>query len=309
MQHQYTRYTAAGNTFILMDGRTSTGHEPLARLYADVGAFVRRICVAPGGPGSDGLIVLDESPRGLPFRMQFYNPDGSTGMLCGNGSRCAVLAAADLAMITAPGSAFEVLGEQVTAELLQGDTVRVHFRPPVVIEPHRMLEHAIDGASLDVGYVDVGSQHVVVPFEALRLLTGAPSLETLDVSRIGALLRHHAALAPVGANANVIDLREDGEGPYLRIRTFERGVESETLACGTGCMSSSIIAMRRGMIAGPTVRLLTESGEMVRVTVQEAAPGGEITDLSLEGRVVRGERGLLTFDPVTGSLEVQTLAA
>src|SRR5439155_25292926 len=99
-----------------------------------------------------------------------------------------------------------------------------------------------------------------------------------------------------------IEVREDGEEKYLRIRTFERGVEGETLACGTGCMSSAIVARMTGRISKTPIRLLTESGEYV--TVNFALDGDRVTNLSLEGSAIAGEQGTFTFDETTGSMEV-----
>jgi diaminopimelate epimerase len=106
----------------------------------------------------------------------------------------------------------------------------------------------------------------------------------------------------LGANANFVEVREDGDEKYLRIRTYERGVEGETLACGTGCMSAAIDCGLRGLVKTP-VRLLTQSGEFVCVDFE--IDGKHITNLSLEGPVVKGEEGILKFDENTGSIEVQ----
>lgn len=125
----------------------------------------------------------------------------------------------------------------------------------------------------------------------------------MDVERFGTLVRWHPDFAPVGANANFIEIRKDGEVEYIRIRTFERGVEGETLACGTGCMSSAIVARLTGSISQTPIRLLTQSGEFV--TVDFKVDGEHISKLSLMGSVVRGEEGTLTFDETTGRLDVE----
>ncbi len=344
MTHPYDRYTAAGNTFLVMN----TWEHPLSLSREEMRELVRAACDYQTGAGADGMILINQpghspnlSPRrgeensfknsplpagrgaggeAVAFRMDFYNPDGTTGMLCGNGARCAALAARQYGYATTNTVNFEVLGAINTAEFLPNSAVRVYFQDPTVIRLN--FEIPIEEKNITVSYVDLGSQHVVLLFPLLfkegagggdpiqepppnpRLKkSGESNIEDFDVAHFGALLRWHPAFAPSGANANFIEVCEDGAGTYLRIRTFERGVEGETLACGTGCMSSAMVARMTGRITDLPIRLLTQSGEFV--TVNFTQEGERIRNLSLEGTVLRGEEGTLVFDEETGTVKVE----
>ncbi len=290
MTHSFDRYTAAGNTFLVMN----TWERPLSLSREEMREFVRGACDYQTGAGADGIILINQSGLAAAFRMDFYNPDGTPGMLCGNGARCAAMAARAYGFATSNKVNFEVLGAVNTAEFLPNDAVRVYFQDPTIIRLN--FEIPLDNKNVTVSYVDLGSQHVVI-------FCDGSDIEKLDVEQLGISLRWHPEFAPVGANANFLEAREDGDEQYLRIRTFERGVEGETLACGTGCMSSAIVAQITGRIRNMPIRLLTQSGEFV--TVNFTRDGGHVRNLSLEGIVVRGEEGTLLFDEKTGTVKVE----
>ncbi len=301
MTHSFQRYTAAGNTFVVMN----TWEDPLSLSRESMRAFVRVACDYKAGIGSDGVVLVNHSGTGAHFRMDFYNPDGSTGMLCGNGARCAVQAASDFGYL-AEGARnhipFEVLGAKNRADILANGDVRVFFQDPSVVRLDFLLPLE-NSVSVPASYVDLGSQHAVIFFDALaRSAAVDGSLDDLDVAYYGPLVRWHSEFAPLGANANFIEVREDGDEKFLRIRTFERGVEGETLACGTGCMSAAIVARALGRIPRVPVRLLTQSGEFV--TVAFTLEQDKVRNLSLSGSVVRGEGGTLTFDEEKRTLDV-----
>ncbi len=346
MTHPFNRYTAAGNTFLVMN----TWEDPLSLSREEMRAFVRAACDYQSGAGADGVILInhpDPSPSLSPrrgeeqkivaFRMDYYNPDGTTGMLCGNGARCAAQAAKNygftplLTKERGRGEVeFEVLGAINTAEFLPNGSVRVYFQDPTVIRlnfelpiesgQNVMKNYIENGQNVVANYVDLGSQHVVIFHDELVGAHGnAPEsgqtggriamrpydnsdIDEMNIALFGPLLRWHPEFAPLGANASFIEVREDGEGAYLRIRTFERGVEGETLACGTGCMSAAIVARLSERILKMPIRLLTQSGEFV--TVNFTTDGEHVSNLSLEGSVVRGEEGMLTFDEKSGTLDL-----
>ncbi|HWF43731.1 MAG TPA: diaminopimelate epimerase [Candidatus Kapabacteria bacterium] len=308
MTHGFQRYTGAGNTFVVMN----TWEDPLSLSREEMRMFVRKACDYEEGIGSDGVILINQpaisSKSIAEFRMDFYNPDGTTGMLCGNGARCAVAAAREYGFVTSDAANFEVLGAVNRAEAFTNGNIKVYFQEPSVIRLNFELPLE-EGKSIAANYVDLGSQHVVVFFNDLSPLLskegvgGGKSIEDFNIAHYGPLLRWHPEFAPVGANANIIELREDGEDRYLRIRTWERGVEGETLACGTGCMSSAIVARLTGRIPKTPIRLLTQSGEYV--TVDFTVEGNAISNLSLEGSAIRGEEGMAAFDEKSGTLEIE----
>ena len=309
MTHSFQRYTGAGNTFVVMN----TWEDPLSLSREEMRMLVRKACDYEDSVGADGMILVNQSGLGAQFRMDFYNPDGTTGMLCGNGTRCAVRAASDYGLVNlspdpplSKGKGkqeidFEVLGAINHADLLPNGNIRAFFQDPSIIRlkfPLALEKHE----SVEANYIDLGSQHVVIFYDELNRF-GESDIEQMNIEHFGPLLRWHPEFTPKGANANFIEIREDGEEKYLRIRTWERGVEGETLACGTGCMSSAIAARMNGRIPKIPVRLLTQSGEYV--TVDFEIQGDRVTNLSLEGSVIRGEEGMLKFDETTGTLDVE----
>lgn len=217
------RYSGAGNDFIMIDGRN-----------ADVSRFRRKDVIHPLCLmyGTDGLIILGKSQT-CDFSMEFYNPDGSCGMMCGNGGRCAV-AFADLLgvkpfhtseyVFEAPDGVHRAyilsqLGENKTVRLEMGDVTEI--------------------METEEGYfLDTGTRHLVV---------FVPDAELVDVNTEGARLRNDARFAPLGTNVDFVSIDPDGA---LRVRTFEKGVERETLACGTGITASAIAACYKGMAGG-----------------------------------------------------------
>ena len=293
IQRQFRKYAGAGNDFVILDAVS----KPIEIQGEALEAFVQKACARESGLGSDGLILLEKSDRAA-FAMRFFNPDGSYGALCGNGSRCAVQAAFDERIISGNTTEFEVLGAINHAKILSDQQVRVFFQDPKFSK----LNFKIRIGKKDFvtsSYVDLGSQHTVTFFEDLFPFSGG-TIGTFDMTRFGSVLRWHPDLQPVGANANFAQIQQDDQGPYIRIRTFERGVEGETLACGTGCMSTAIIAYLSSRIKDVPIRLKTQSGEFVQVNFTYS--GNLVTNLSLEGSAIRGIQGVIEFDEVSGKL-------
>ncbi len=283
----FSKYSGAGNDFVILnaiDQRIALSEKDLSVLAAKASRH------DGSGIGSDGLILLEKSDI-APFRMRFFNPDGSFGALCGNGARCAVQAAIDEGIVSTEEADFEVLGSINHAIQLGDQRVKVFFQDPTFIKL---------GFKLRVGkkdfvttnYVDLGSQHTVTFFEDIAQLSGG-TLVDFEINRYGPLMRWQPDLQPLGANANFAQVMSDENGTYMRIRTFERGVEGETLACGTGCMSTAIVAVMTRRINQAPVRLKTQSGEFVEVGFD--LEGDRIVNLSLEGSAVRGHKGKLSF--------------
>ncbi len=279
-------YSGAGNEFVVIDAFNN----PLIVESIKLKALAQTVSSRSGIIGSDGMIVLARSAK-APFMMNFYNPDGSFGALCGNGARCAVQAAFDAGIITDRNTNFEVLGEVVRAESNTDDIIRVYYSDPKHIKLKFKL--AIGGELVTTHYVDMGSQHAVVFFPEIEQLK-ATTIDDFDIMRYGSAVRNHADLQPLGANANFIEVREDEQGKYLRIRTFERGVEGETLACGTGCMSSAMVTFALGKITELPIRLLTQSGEFVRVGFETRDQ--HVHNLWLEGSARLKRRGIVSVN-------------
>jgi len=246
-----------GNDFVLIDHRERFIPE------AEQPRFARRVCHRQLGAGADGLILIEDTPTAN-FRWRFYNADGSEPEMCGNGGRCAArfailtgIAPADLSFETLAGTIkAEVKGRRV--KLLMAGVGIFILGQSIPLEETTLLGH----------FLQVGVPHVAVP---------VADLETAPVTDWGRAVRFHPLFAPAGTNVNFIRV----EGPQtLRIRTYERGVEDETLACGTGATASALIAARLGLVVSP-VTVHTRGGEALTIYF---TPNGEaFSEVYLEG--------------------------
>lgn len=214
----FTKMNGAGNDFVMVDNRA--GLLPLQP------ELIARLCDRHRGIGGDGLIAAEpaEDPA-IHLKMRYFNADGGEAEMCGNGARCFSRFGARLLGITGH-ICFETLAGVISADLM-GHRVCLQMSTPHGLELHKSLE--LTGGSLEVHSLNTGVPHAVV------FRTDLPGT---DVHKLGAELRYHAHFAPKGTNANFANVRPDGS---LVIRTYERGVEGETLACGTGVVASALI--------------------------------------------------------------------
>ncbi len=225
MKMKFYKYQGAGNDFLVADNRDGS-----IRLSVDQ---IASLCDRRYGIGADGLMLLERSDA-YDFRMVYYNSDGSGGMMCGNGGRCIVAFAADMGM---DHFDFEAADGFHTAEILASDgpvkTVRLKMKDVTEITRYEALE-GVDVPS-DGYFLDTGTRHYV------RMVDG---LDGYDVVGEGRAIRFGAGeLQPVGANVNFV---EPCDG-VLKVRTYEKGVEDETFACGTGIVASCVVAYVSGI--------------------------------------------------------------
>lgn len=278
---RYQKMSGAGNTFIVIEGRDL----PAA---IDLVPVARRVC-APRhvSGGADGLIAIDAWDGG-DFRMRYHNRDGSHGMMCGNGGRCAVRFAADHGYVHEPDHVrFTNASIEYRAELT-GRGVKVAFPEPRGFRLGFLLPLADDAVTCS--FADVGTPHAVIFTDVLDSIG---NLQELDIETWGPAVRSHPEFGDEGANANFVEVVPGRSAIHLR--TFERGVEAETGACGTGAISSAIIAARLHRLS-PPIEVTTTSGE--RLWVDFTIEGDRVTDVSLEGGAdVIGE-GSLSVDDV-----------
>lgn len=275
MSMQYTKMSGAGNTFIMTDGRALPPD-------ADLAAMARHVCdPAHESGGADGFIAVYPGQPGDDFEMRYYNRDGSSGMMCGNGGRCAVSFARDIGLAPNAAVRFSNAGARYRAEFTPRG-VRVYFPDPRRFDFNRELD--VFGALHIYHYADVGTPHAVMFVGDL----GIESLDALDIDRWGSAVRNHPAFESEGANANFVAVMDDLSG--IRLRTFERGVEAETGACGTGAISSAIIAAMLHELT-PPIAVVTTSGATLWVdfTITET----DVTKVSLEGgaEVIQNSKG------------------
>ena len=257
----FRKMHGAGNDFIVV--RDDDGSFP----DRDA-AGIARLCIPHVGIACDGLILVrpPSEPGTADFRMVFVNPDGSPAGMCGNGARCAALFAWEEGIAPASMRIETAVGIH-RADILPDTQVRITFPSTVnpvpktiVLPTPQALEQLVPLDHLEVHSLDTGVPHAVVPVPA-------DVLPALDLPRIGSWVRHHPAFAPAGTNVDFIARPADA-ADAIPIRTYERGVEAETLACGTGITAAALVAMHLGWTASPAT-LATPSGYRLRVT---AAP-------------------------------------
>jgi diaminopimelate epimerase len=289
----FLKMEGAGNDFIVLDDRQEAwGATPPERW---VGLCARRL-----GVGADGVLLLQPDP-GHDFGMRYYNADGHEAEMCGNGARCLAWAAAmefglghdlDRAAPLPPG--WEVPEGTGTAQIWRvtfsatdgshsavgwGSRVAVSLGDPEGLSACTLDPQGSQGEAADGIRVKLGVPHFV---------TRVPEPGAVDVARLGPELRHHPELAPEGANINWLASEPDGDGAF-RLRTYERGVEAETLACGTGAASAAVAAAVEG--SPSPIDLRTRGGHLLRVWF-ETGPKGP-SNLWLEGPVSVVYRGIL----------------
>lgn len=256
MKIKFWKMHGAKNDFVLIDDRA--GKFPVADR-----TFIAHIAARHSGVGAEGVILIQKS-KTAGFRMRFFNPDGGEADMCGNGARCAARLAFELGAVEKKMT-IETAAGQIEAQVMQKG-VRLWMTPPSGWELNGSLELA--GRSLTYGFVNTGVPHVVMRTGELR---------DVDVREIGSAVRRHRQFAPAGTNVNFMEISPDGE---LYVRTYERGVEAETLACGTGVTACGLIAAKNGWVTLP-VNIHVASGDVLVVD-------GELTEDSACGVTLTG---------------------
>jgi len=246
----------AGNDFVMIDNRA--GDLQLAA------GQISKICDRHRGVGADGVLVLERPTNGATFRMRYYNADGGEAEMCGNGARCFARYASRVAGPVRSLS-FETPAGVIGADL-HGELVCLQMSEPKDLRLG--IKIPLDDRTLDGHFVNSGVPHVVIPVE---------DLEGVDVRGVGSAVRHHKLFAPKGANANFLKRR----GPrQISIRTYERGVENETLACGTGVVASALVFAATEGVDGP-IGVIVRGGNELKVGFDKT--GEDFKNVTLTG--------------------------
>ncbi|MDA0972388.1 MAG: diaminopimelate epimerase [Bacteroidetes bacterium] len=247
MKTYFFKYQGAGNDFILIDDR----HDQYSEMDS---ALISNLCDRRFGIGSDGLILIKKS-KVADLWIDFMNPDGSRSF-CGNGSRCGLLFAKKLGMIQGESCTFEAVDGVHTGILIAGGA-RISMHQVSAIEAHE-----------DGNFVYTGSPHLILP---------VTDLNTMDIKGLGAAIRYSPSYADEGVNVNFVkDLGPDSLG----IRTYERGVEDETLACGTGVTAAALVHARLHGLENGTIQVKALGGDL-KVSFVKDREG--FKDIYLEG--------------------------
>lgn len=261
---KFWKMSGSGNDFVFVDAR---GDDARAKRWSDP-ELVRAVCAPHTGVGADGVSILQESDT-QDFTLVYINRDGSAGELCGNASLCATRLAVDLGAGAANGLSFESGAGVIRGRILNG-------LPEIDLQPPQGLR-ADAGIPLEPGEQRMGFVNSGVPHLVIR----AKGLDGIPLATRGPELRYHDSLQ---AGANVNWVARTGPASWA-MRTYERGVESETLACGTGAVACALLLGSWGE-AGDHVALETRSGRTLTVSLRRAEDGQVVPSLAGEGRVV-----------------------
>lgn len=271
---EFTKIEGAGNDFILIDNRESL----YSFSYSD---FAKIVCDRHRGVGGDGLLVLEKSDVS-DFKMRYLNADGSEGGMCGNGGRC--IAKYMLEESGKKNTIFEALNYIYTAEIVD-EKIRLQMKNPADFKIGLSIK--FDKYELIMDYVNTGAPHAALFIEDMP--HDFNDFEKLDVYKLGRFIRYHELFSPEGTNVNFIKAIGRGE---VQIRTYERGVENETLSCGTGSIASAILAAMRYNWNSP-IKVFTRSKD--NLIIDFKSNNNQITNVSIEGPVNQVFKGSLIY--------------
>jgi diaminopimelate epimerase len=265
---RFWKLEGAGNDFLGLDGRAG-GFKLKRQQIAD-------LCDRRRGVGADGVLVVEKPKvRGADFRMRYYNSDGGEAEMCGNGARCFALLARAVS-----GRKGNELRVQTQAGLLtlrtSGREVQVSMTEPTKLRLGKKV--VVAGRKVVVDFLNTGVPHAVLFVRSVR---------SIDVAKQGRAIRYHSAFAPSGTNVNFVEI---GRGNRIHVRTYERGVEGETLACGTGVVASSILSNLRRGLRSP-ILVTTRGGDHLRVGFSMV--NGHARKVTLQGPARIVYRGVL----------------
>ncbi|NBR96272.1 MAG: diaminopimelate epimerase [Verrucomicrobia bacterium] len=255
---RFWKLEGAGNDFLGLDGRLG-GFKLNRKKITD-------LCDRRRGVGADGVLVVEKPKRrGADFRMRYYNSDGGEAEMCGNGARCFALLARAVS-----GRKGNVLRIQTQAGLvtlqIRGQEVQVSMTEPTRLRLGKKV--VVAGRKVVVDFLNTGVPHAVLFVRSVR---------SVDVAQLGRAIRYHSAFAPSGTNVNFVEI---GRGNRIHVRTYERGVEGETLACGTGVVASSILSNLRRGLRSP-ILVTTRGGDHLRVGFSMV--NGQARKVTLQG--------------------------
>ncbi len=262
---RFWKMTGSGNDFIIIDNRGLGIDKERGRKLAQMA------CRSKVSVGADGLILIGNDPD-VDFQWLFFNADGSEAEMCGNGARCASRFAFLNGIVKKEHISFRTLAGIIEAEIM-GDRVKVRMTQPHGLKLNIPLE--LNGGQMNVDFINSGVPH------AVHFTDSASQLEDFDVFSNGRSIRFHQYFQPAGTNANFAFVN----GPHdITVRTYERGVEDETLACGTGSIATALLAGARSLVTSP-VKMLTRSGETLVIHFDKTSQNDTIafSGVFLEG--------------------------
>lgn len=275
----FEKYSGAGNDFIVASGGEVKKAEITKK---EISSFCKRRT----GIGADGFIIISKS-EDHDFTMDYFNADGSTGVLCGNGARCAIKYAKSHNLIKNDSTKFICNNETFIGKVKKNGTIGFRFNDPSNLSLNQVVE-SIYG-EINYSSVNTGAPHIVVDvIDNTQMLGVFSHWDDLPVYNLGKELRHNKEISNEGTNVNFVKF-SDGE---ILIRTFEKGVEDETLACATGSVAAVLILAQKGEVK-PPVSLKTRGGELLVVEFEKI--GDTISDIWLTGSAIKVYDGKLNL--------------
>lgn len=265
----FTKMHGAGNDFIFIDSKINPGFN----IESDK---IIKLCDRRFGIGADGVITIQDAEN-YNYKMGYYNADGSTGSLCANGARCSIWFAEKSSRLKNGIAKFLSNGNEYSGNVLSNELIKFNLNNAKNIKLNCSLVSS--GLNIEYDFVDTGSPHAVIGFD--NLLSRNPeikfrTLSELDVNQLGSSLRYSDDFEPGGTNVNFINITNN----EIEIRTYERGVENETLACGTGSVAAAVVGYLKYNLK-PPITLKTRGGDKLSVNFE--IENKLLTKLSLTG--------------------------
>jgi len=270
---KYKKYSGAGNKFLMVNNLNDS-----VKVSGELVIELMQVHT-----GLDGVIFIETSSI-ADYKMNYYNKDGTGDALCGNGLRCTAMFLKDEGIINSEIILIEGVGKIYDCRFTDDGEISVGFPPPAKMKfKFKLKVHFAEWWQLiSVSYVDVGSPHAIIFIDDIEKPV-VNNLEEIPIEEWGKYVRMHKDFLPDGVNSHFVKVL-DAENGELQIRSFERGVEGETLACGTGSLSTAIAAYAVKNVKVP-VKLLTKSNEFL--TVYFKVVEGVIRELKLKGKAVK----------------------
>ncbi len=258
---EFYKMSGSGNDFIVIDNRNNIIDENIDE--NDLSNFVAKVCRRKMSVGADGMILVENTDH-ADFKWRFFNSDGSVAEMCGNGARC-VARFAYLNDIAGSNMSFETLAGLVQAEVIE-ERVKVKMTDPLDLKIDDTVK--LKNGLVSISSINTGVPHVVIVRDRI---------DDIDIVKTGREIRYHDRFSPAGTNVNFVCHIKDNT---IAIRTYERGVEDETLACGTGAAASAIVMAHKMNLDAP-LSILTRSGGYLNIFFKEKE--GRYYDIYLEG--------------------------
>ena len=260
----FSKLVGSGNDFVVIDNRNS--------IIKRRKNFAIRVCDRKFGVGADGLLLVENSSC-ADFKMRIFNPDGSEPEMCGNGLRCIIKFAYDEKIVKKKKLTVETKAGILNGEIKGKNSVKGQLK---LVGDYKLNVKIYEGSKKIKGhFINTGVPHFVI----LR-----KDIEGIDIVRESRPLRYHKIFMPEGTNVDWIKVEDEKK---IKIRTYERGVEDETLSCGTGSVASAIISYLIGYVT-PPVEVVAKSGEVLKVYFDE-----KISSIYLEGKIITSFKGYI----------------